>query len=380
VKLLHTADWHVGKTIGGRSRAEEQEAVLAEVAELARRENVDVSIVAGDLFDTASPAPESERIVYKALLDLAGQAPVVVIPGNHDSDKRLAAIAPLLDLAEVNVRCFVERDSIELTTQGGEALRLALIPWLSQRYIVKAADLMAKNAGDLTGQFSARMRSIVSALTESFTSDAVNVIVGHLTIAGAELGGGERTAQTIFDYWVDPTIFPASAHYVALGHLHKLQQMAGPCPIHYCGSPMQLDFSDGQEAKATLVVEATKGVPVVVRPVPMTAGRKLQTIKGTLDELRSLVGTTGDAYVRVFVNEPARVGLGDEVREMFPDAVKVIMAHEDMPIGSSSKLDRAVSSPRDLFSEYLTERDIDDDRLVALFDDLLEEAHAPDPA
>ncbi|MEA2435139.1 MAG: repair protein SbcD/Mre11 [Actinomycetota bacterium] len=380
MRLLHTADWHVGKAIGGRSRADEHEAVLAEIADIARREKVDVSIVAGDLFDTAAPSPESERIVYRSLLELARHAPVVVVPGNHDSDRRLAAIAPLLDLAEVNVRCFVERDSIELTTQTGEALRLALIPWLSQRYIVKAAELMAKDAGDLTGQFSSRMRSIVTALTEGFSADAVNVVVGHMTIAGGELGGGERTAQTIFDYWVDPTIFPNTAHYVALGHLHKAQQMAGPCPIHYCGSPMQLDFSDKQEAKGVLVVDATPGAPATVRTVPIASGRKLRTLAGTIAELTSMVGTADDAYLRILVNESARVGLGDEVRELFPSAVKVIIDHDDPKVVKPGRSDRATTSPHDLFTEYLAERDIDDPRLVALFDELYEEAHAPHPA
>ena len=91
VRVLHTSDWHVGKAIRGRSRAAEHQAVLAEIAGVAEREDVDLVIVAGDLFDTAAPTPEAERIVYRALLDLAaGGRPVVVVAGNHDSAARLA--------------------------------------------------------------------------------------------------------------------------------------------------------------------------------------------------------------------------------------------------------------------------------------------------
>ncbi|HEX6569599.1 MAG TPA: exonuclease subunit SbcD, partial [Acidimicrobiales bacterium] len=96
MRVLHTSDWHVGRAIRGRSRAAEHQAVLAEIAALAERESADLAVVAGDLFDTATPAPEAERIVYRALLDLAaGGRPVVVVAGNHDSAQRLGAVAPL---------------------------------------------------------------------------------------------------------------------------------------------------------------------------------------------------------------------------------------------------------------------------------------------
>src|ERR671911_2263873 len=95
MRLLHTSDWHVGKAIRGRSRAQEHQAVLAEVAGIADREAVDLVIVAGDVFDTSTPTAESERIVYRALLDLAaGGRPVIVVAGNHDSAPRLQAVAP----------------------------------------------------------------------------------------------------------------------------------------------------------------------------------------------------------------------------------------------------------------------------------------------
>jgi len=376
VKLLHTADWHVGKTLAGRSRADEHRAVLGEVTQLAENERVDAVLVAGDLFDTASPSPGSEEIVYEALLGLARVAPVLVVPGNHDSERRLEALAPLLRLADVTVRAFVQPEPIELEVASGEKLRVGAVPWLSQRHIVRAADLMALDAAEMTGDYRTRLRSIVAAITSSFEPDAVNVVLGHLTIAGGEMGGGERTAQTIFDYWVDATIFPTSAHYVALGHLHKAQKMAGPCPIHYCGSPLMLDFSDDEDTKQTLIVEAAPGVPAKVDAIEMKAGRRLRTITGTLDELRALEGKTGDDYLRVRVNESARVGLGDEVRALFPEAVKVIVDHESLPIGEVGRTERAATTPHDLFVEYLAHKDISDDRLVRLFDELHEEVHA----
>ena len=97
VKILHTADWHVGKTLRGRSRADEHRGVLDEIVAITRDEAVDLVLVAGDQFDRAVPSPESEQIVYDALLRLARTgAHVVVIAGNHDNPRRLAAVKPLL--------------------------------------------------------------------------------------------------------------------------------------------------------------------------------------------------------------------------------------------------------------------------------------------
>jgi exonuclease SbcD len=221
------------------------------------------------------------------------------------------------------------------------------------------------------------MARIIETVTGPFSADTVNLVVAHVTIAGAQLGGGERTAQTIFDYWIDPTAFPADAHYVALGHLHKAQQMPGPCPIRYCGSPLMLDFSDTADSQVALVAEAAPGTPAIVAEHELTSGRRLRTLRGNLEELAALRDEVGDDYLRVAVEEKARTGLGDEVRELFPNAVKVIVeagAQEAEP--ATGRLERAAASPRELFTEYLAERGVDDQRLVDLFQKLYEEAPA----
>lgn len=377
MKLLHTADWHVGKTIQGRDRTAEYESVLSEMTAVAQREKVDAILVAGDLFDSASPSPEAERIVFRALLDMRDVAPVVVIPGNHDNDRRLQAFAPVFQHARITVRAGVKKEPVMIETSGGP-LRVAAVPWLSQRYITKATDVMAKDADELSGQYSARMKSVVETLTADLSDDAVNVILGHLTIVGGELGGGERTAQTIFDYYVDATIFPSDAHYVALGHLHKAQQMPGPCPIWYCGSPMHLDFSDTDDSKSILIVDAAPGAPATVDAVTLGSGRPLRTVRGTLEQLAA-IPDTGEDFLRVFVHEQARVGLADEVRTLFPNAVRIIVESEQTT-DDSDRPDRSQASPHDLFDEYLGSKGVKDDRLLKLFDELLEEAHASDQA
>lgn len=385
MKLLHTSDWHVGKTLRGRSRAEEHEAVLAEMAVVAAEEQVDLVVVAGDLFDTAAPTPESERIVYRALLDLAATgATVVLVAGNHDNERRLAAVVPLLSLGRIVARpTFApagEGGVVEVKTAAGELCRVALLPFLSQRYVVRAEELMAGHADEHALRYAERVRRIVGSLTAGFTADTVNLVVAHLMVEGGSAGGGERAAHTVMDYWVSSAAFPASAHYVALGHLHRTQRIAGPSPIWYSGSPLQLDFGETDDQKCVVVVEAEVGAPATVRPVPLRAGRRLRTLRGTLADLAPISGATGLDYLRVHVQEPVRPGLADEVRELFPEVVDVVVEVPERLAPAAARAERAGRAPRDLFAEYLSERRASDERLLDLFDELLEEAHAPDPA
>jgi DNA repair protein SbcD/Mre11 len=385
VKLLHTSDWHVGKAMRGQSRADEHEAVLGEITRIAADEAVDVVLVTGDLFETSAPSPESEAIVYRHLLALAATgAKVVVIAGNHDNPRRLAAVTPLLELGQVTLLAEPARSTeggvLRFTTDAGQAVNLALLPFVSQRGIVRADDLMGGQAVDHSATYAERLRRLVGHLTEGLDGgDAVNLLAAHAMVAGGVLGGGERSAHTIFQYALPASAFPAGLHYVALGHLHRTQEVPAACPAWYAGSPLQLDFGEEADHKAVLVVEAEPGSPAHVRPVTLAAGRNLRTLKGSLLELRAWAGDVGDDWLRVEVDEPARAGLADEVREILPNAVQVSARPVEAPDGRAGAA-RLGRSPDELFAEYLAEQDVADDRLVALFRELHDELSEADDA
>lgn len=388
MKILHTSDWHVGRTIRGRSRVEEHVAVLAEIAGIAAAEAVDVVLVVGDLFDSAAPTAESEHVVYRALLDLAASgATVIVLAGNHDNARRLQAVEPLLELGRVITRAgFLRPDDggvIEVESRNGtERALVAVLPFLSQRWVVKADDLMAdgRGAGEHSQSYDGRVRELLAALTDGFGPGTVNLVAAHLTTRGGLMGGGERMAQSIFEYEVNALGFPPNAHYVALGHLHRRQQVPGPGQIHYCGSPLQLDFGETSDIKGVVVVEAHPGMPAKVRDVTLTAGRRLRRVTGTMNDLRALAASTDeadDAYLKVVVQEPARVGLADEVRDLFPHCVDVLVerAEHDRPGASGDGGGaRAQRPPEELFAEYLRDQQVEDPILTELFGRLLEEA------
>ena len=382
MRLLHTSDWHVGKNIRGRSRAEEHQAVLIEIVSLAEEHSVDLVLVAGDLFETASPSAEAETIVYRALLQLARTgAEVAVIAGNHDNGRRLQAVAPVFSAAgRVHVLARPGRPDdggvLRLRTGAGEDVRLAMLPFVSQRGIVRAKDLMDSAAYENTQAYAERLRLVIDALTGNFESDTVNVLMAHAFVHGGQLGGGERAAHFIDDYALSAQAFPASAGYVALGHVHRPQRIAGPGQIHYCGSPLQLDFGERDQPKQVNLVDIEPGLPPTVTPLPLSSGRALRRLSGTLDELDSKrEGLVDDSWLQVIVRASRRAGLADTVREMLGDRV-VDVRVEDTSRAVAERPSRTGRTPIEQFDEFLAGRNISDERVRALFAELLDAQHA----
>lgn len=375
ITLLHTSDWHIGKTIRGLSRADEHRAVLGEVGDIARAHGVNVAVVSGDLFETSAPTAESEQIAWDALLDLADAAGnVVVIAGNHDNPRRLDALRNLARLGNIHVVAEPRRPDdggvIRLEIDG-TGVNVAALPFVSKRGIVRADQLMQGEAYEHQGLYADRVRSILEALDAACDDDAIRIIAAHGFVLGGGAGGGERPAHLADDYAIPAQVFPTGANYVALGHLHNAQKIPGPTAIHYSGSLLQLDFGDHNVAKSVSIVELAAGAPAAVTVVPVTGGRPLRTISGTLDELRAT--EVGDEWLRVRVNEARRTDLADEVRAIFGERCVDVFI-EAAEVATETRRARemiATRTPSQLYGDYLESLGIEDPTLVALFDELL---------
>ncbi len=369
MKLLHTSDWHVGRKIRGRSRSDEQRAVLGEIVTIAGEESVDITVVSGDLFDVSSPSPEDEKLVYRALVDLATISPVAVIAGNHDGANRLEAVTPLLELGRVVVASSVLRPE-----EGGVVrfddigLKLALLPFVSQRSIVKVAQIMNLDPDQHHQDYEARIRQVIAALTSEMSTDTVNVLAGHMTVYGATAGGGERESH-IFGYAIPAQAFPGHLSYVALGHLHRQQNIPAASQVWYSGSLLQLDFGERADSKGVLIVEAEPARPAAVRPVPLSSGVPLIQLEGTLEQVLSRADELEGAYVRVVLDEVGRSGLNEEVREAIPGAVDVLV-RASVDHRARKTIERAGRTPSELFAEYLGVVGAEDPAVLALFDEI----------
>jgi exonuclease SbcD len=314
---------------------------------------------------------------------------VVVIGGNHDNQALLDALyRPALAELGPHVLGTPRRPEsgglLRLRTRTNEMISVAALPFLSRRHAVRAAEVLLHEAAEHGLDYARHVAAIVALLTGGFTPDTVNVVMAHGTLLGGGRGGGERDVQTTLDYALPASMFPAAAHYVALGHLHRQQEIPGPCPIFYSGSPLAVDFGEEANEPAVLVVTAAPGTRADARPVPVTGGRRLRTLRGTLDEVIAEGEQAGDAYLRIVLAEPGRAGLGDLVRDKLPNALEVMLddAHRPRPgARSGGPPSRAGRSPVQLFGDYLAEQNIEDPRIPAMFAELLDEltAGAGDP-
>lgn len=379
MRILHTSDWHVGKVLKGRNRQEEHIRVLAQVVEIAQAERPDLVIVAGDLYDTAAPTAEATRLVTRALSALRKTgARVVAIGGNHDNGAALDALRPWADAAGIELRGSYPKSDladllIEGTTAGGERWRLVALPFLSQRYAIRAAEMYELSAAEANQTYADLVARLIAKLSEPFAEPGVvNLLTAHLTIVGASTGGGEREAHTIMGYAVPATVFPPNAHYVALGHLHRTQQVISPCPTRYSGSPLAVDFGEEENVCSVAIVDVSADQAARVRDVPVTSARTLRTVRGTLDQLAKV--NLPEAWLRVLVREAPRPGLREDVQELLPNALEVRIDPDMLPDRSRERsAERAGRSPRQLFGDYLDSRGNAEEGVRELFDELYDE-------
>jgi exonuclease SbcD len=276
-----------------------------------------------------------------------------------------------LKLGRVRVGAGVERAGVlefaDLST------RVVMVPFISKKGIVRAEQILSLDSTELRGEYSERVQQIIAKLCAGMAADAVNILAGHLMVHGGQTGGGERAVH-LFEYAIPTASFPSHFQYIALGHLHRPQRVAAPMPLWYSGSPLQLDFGEGEDRKAVLLVTAEPGLPAQVETRYLESGRRLRTLRGKLDQIRDL--EVGDAFLRIDLDEPLRVGLLDEVRELFPNAVDIRLLSSTRTGGGTAPA-RIGRPPSELFADYLTGRGIDDDRLSALFAELVAEAQEP---
>jgi DNA repair protein SbcD/Mre11 len=381
VRILHTADWHVGKTLKGRDRLEEQRAVLAEVTQIAEQHQVDAVLVAGDVYESAVPSAPAQQLVVRTLLQLreAG-AEVVVIAGNHDHGPTFEAYRPLMGVADITLvgaaRPPDKGGVIRFQARStGEKAQLAVLPFLTQRYAVRAAEIVAQTPAENVRAYDEMIRQLVGMLTSGFSGSTINLVMAHLTCIGGVFGGGERAAQSIFEYSVPASIFPVSAHYVALGHLHRRQSLPAPCPVHYSGSPIAVDFGEQGNTSVVCLVEASLDTPARVTDIPITSGRRLRTVRGTVTELEAQAVSFGDDYLRVWVREPARAGLRDDIAAILPNALEIRIDPEFTTQARAEHPDMAdvLRTPGQLFADYCASVNVEDPRVGTLFAQLHDE-------
>ena len=363
MRFLHTADWHVGKPLRGRSRLDEHAMALDQVAAIAADREVDAVLVAGDVYDSPAPPPEAEKLVYDFLARLLKeQIACVVIAGNHDHPRKLGALASLLEPLRIHVRPEVRPPGdggvvFVPSRDGSEEAAIAVLPFVPERKVVDACTVMdAEHAW--YEAYSGRIEQILAALARGLPPRDVQVVLAHLLVDGARVGTGERELHLGRIYGVNPQQLPSSVQYIGLGHLHRPQEVLAPAKTLYAGSLVELDFGEKEQDKRVVVIEAKAGRPASIESVPVLARRRLRDVAGTLEDLRAVAASAGEDFLRVTVKADHPVpGLAAQVKELLPNALDVTVDHpRNELVSGSSGGSRVGLEPAKLFADYYEHR------------------------
>jgi len=325
MRFLHTADWHVGKTLQGRSRLDEQEQVAAEIVDIAKRERIDCVLLAGDIFDSPAPTADAQRVVCDALAEIAGAGMAAAIVGGNHDHRRLAALRNLAARLKIFIRPGArEGDEGGMISypKNGEQAKIAMLPWIPEFQIVDSRQIL-RPKNEWNQVYSEYVAARCSRLAKGFAANTINILLAHLFVYGAEASGTERPAHVAEAFAVRPDQLPR-AHYIALGHLHKPQEVPASSRCVYAGSPLQLDFGERGQQKRVVIVDARVESPAGVESIPLVSGRKLRDVVTTIDQLASVAGQAGADFLRVVVRARTRIpGLSQRVSAELPNAIAV---------------------------------------------------------
>ncbi len=326
IRILHTSDWHLGQTFFGYDRTEEHEHFLSWLAQEVRTQQVDVLVVAGDVYDVSNPSAAAQRMFYRFVSSITRDNPtlqIVVIAGNHDSAARLEAPVPLLEEMRTTVKGVVRRKEgeidyedliVELRNRAGEAEVLCLaVPYLRQGdYPVVETE---------GNPYAAGVRALYAAVLERAVerrqpSQAI-IALGHLQATGSEIAEKDHSERTIIGglECVSPEAFPEAIVYTALGHIHKSQRISGRENVRYSGSPLPMSFAERNYRHGGVLVTLDQGVllsierreyqpPVRLLSVPSVGAASPE---GVLNELYALdIQSCPAPYleVKVLLHEP----------------------------------------------------------------------------
>ena len=297
MKILHTSDWHLGRSLYGRKRYDEFSAFLDWLADLIISEQIDVLLVAGDIFDTSTPSNRAQELYYGFLckVSVSSCRHIVIIAGNHDSPSFLNAPKELLLALSVHVVGSItddpENEVITLldSTNTAEAI-ICAVPYLRDRDIrsVEAGESIDDKNTKLIDGLKNHYFEVcqIAEQKQNEANDIPIIAMGHLFAAGGKTmdGDGVRELYVGSLAHVGSDTFPDCIDYVALGHLHVPQRVGGTEHIRYSGSPIPMGYGEAKQQKKVILVEFTNRTPLI-KECSVPCFQPLERLTGTLDDI-----------------------------------------------------------------------------------------------
>ncbi|MBR1729057.1 MAG: exonuclease SbcCD subunit D, partial [Selenomonadaceae bacterium] len=281
MKFIHTADWHLGKTLKNQSLIEDQKYILQQFYNIVDDQKVDAIIIAGDIYDRNVPPEEAVKLFDEVLNEIIvkRKIPLLCIAGNHDSFDRLNFGSKIFDKANLYIRAKItkEIDPIILNDEYGE-IYFSLIPYFDPSHIKKIFDL----EDDYELNCNDSMKMVIELIRKKIPIDKRSVAVAHAFVIGGKMSGSEKKLPGGLEE-IDPSHFSKNFNYTALGHLHGVNVMAKN--VRYSGSLLKYSFDEYKQEKKITLVEIDGGGNVKFDLIPLKPLRDVKIIRGKIENI-----------------------------------------------------------------------------------------------
>lgn len=345
VKILHTADWHLGKILNGKSLLDDQKYILRQLIEIVREEEIDAIIIAGDLYDRSIPSTEAVTLLNDTLyeLNVVLKIPVFAISGNHDSAERLSFGS-----------AWYEQNNLFIS--GSLANSLMPIEWHDiQFWLVPYHDaLMARDCfqAEEIKSFDEAMAYITNKIRATQKPDKMQILIGHTFVAGGVPSDSERVLS-VGNVERVATDTLAGFDYVALGHLHHVNALTHP-KIQYSGSPLKYSFSEVDDIKSVNIIEIANKKVVNIRKYTLQPMRDVRVVTGYLEQLLNNPEGNQDDYLQVnLLDEGALVEPMRKLRQVYPNILHLERVKRDLTMIQAEKFEDIIKKDdADLFAQF----------------------------
>ena len=343
MKLIHLSDLHLGKRVNEFNMLEDQEYILTKILNVIDEEKPDAVLIAGDIYDKAVPSAEAVQLFDDFLCRLQAKCPqIFVISGNHDSPERIAFASRLIEASGVHLSP-VYNGRIEphvLHDEYGEVL-IYMLPFVRPSHVRHALEAASDE------QIVTYTDAIRAALRQAGPDPEKRcVLVAHQFVTGASRTESEDISVGGLDN-VDASVF-AGFDYVALGHIHRAQNIGTSGVIRYCGTPLKYSFSEAKDEKTVTIVDLGKKGEVSVRTVPLTPKREMREIRGTYEQLmtkENYEGTQTDDYLHITLTDENDIADAvSRLRVVYPNLMK--LDYDNQRTRTSGIIDGAADAER----------------------------------
>ena len=382
MRILHTSDWHIGQRFYERSRIEEHRQFLDWLLKTLQENAVDVLLVSGDVFDTALPSSEATDLYYQFLFRLYRDthACAVITAGNHDSPRTLAAPREFLRMGRIHVVGLASEPAECVFTLPVEnpSVAIAAVPYLSENEL---SHISFETEPDRAERYRERLKEFYRQCVEGIAPEIPKILMGHLFVHGGTVGDSERNIQIGGATAMRISDFPDDMTYVALGHLHRPHAISGTSyPVQYAGSPLPLRFNEAIYPKKVYLLDVPASGDAQVEEIEIPVFKKLHTVAGSLDEVRSAAMSPewDETYIQVQLKlEQPVVGISDEIREAFHQrGGEVLSVEVELPVQTAQQEIpiEEMQQPTEIFAQFYKGHfnESPDELMMETFNELLQ--------